>query len=203
MTDKSTRPRSSRKAAGSRDDRRPSKPYPGFPLMFHASGRIAKKVRGNFHYFGRWATVKKGELTPVDNLDAAIQEAVDLWNLQRDDLQAGRKPRTQAGGYTLAELTNDYLNFKRRLMDAGELAPRTFSEYHRSCQLVIDAFGGTRLPSDLVSEDFAELRSRLATTRGPVNLGNEIQRVRMLFKWAFDEGKIETPNAATFRRSNW
>src|SRR5262249_22077008 len=45
----------------------------------------------------------------------------------------------------------------------------------------------------LRSEDFEQLRSSLAKTRGPVALGNEIQRVRSIFKYAFDEVLVEKP----------
>jgi len=33
---------------------RPAKPYPGFPLYAHKSGRWAKKSRGKTHFFGPW-----------------------------------------------------------------------------------------------------------------------------------------------------
>jgi hypothetical protein len=59
---------------------RPAKPRPDFPLFPHRNGRWAKKVRGKFVYFGKWADDPKGEA------------AVDLWLDQKDDLLAGRTP---------------------------------------------------------------------------------------------------------------
>jgi hypothetical protein len=56
-----------------------------------------------------------------------------------------------------------------------------------------DSFGLNRLVSDLASNDFERLRTSLARTLGPVSLGNEIQRVRTVFKYAYDEGLIERP----------
>ncbi len=43
------------------------------------------------------------------------------------------------------------------------------------------------------SADFEKVRADLATRRGPVALGNEIQRVRTIFKYAFEDGLIDVP----------
>ena len=53
--------------------------------------------------------------------------------------------------------------------------------------------GRTRPVEELAASDFERLRSKLAKKRGPVTLGNEIQRVRMVFKYAYDEGLIDRP----------
>jgi integrase len=78
-------------------------------------------------------------------------------------------------------------------VDNGELSPRTFRDCKDTTDLVVAAFGKTRLVSDLRSEDFAALRRRIAKTRGPVSLANTIQRIRSVFKFAYDAGLIEAP----------
>ena len=180
-------------ALSSKPDNRPAKPYADYPLFFHQTGRIAKKIRGKLHYFGRWGNVKGGKVVPVDDVGTAAQAAVDLYNEQRDDLQAGRTPRIKHDGLALGDLCNAFLTAKRRLVDSGELKPRTFGEYHATCKTVVDAFGRDRPVDDIQPDDLGGLRAKLAKRFGPVTLGNQIQRIRSLFKWAFDEGKIDRP----------
>jgi len=121
--------------------------------------------------------------------DAALQRWLD----EKDDLLAGRVPRVRNDGLTVRDLANHFLTAKINRRDAGEIAPRTFDEYKASCARVVERFGKTRLVNDLTSSDFEALRANLAKTRGPVALGNEVQRVRMLFKFAYDEHLIESP----------
>jgi hypothetical protein len=88
-------PQSTKKAKSSK----PAKPYEGFPLFAHASGRWAKKIRGKFQYFGKW-----------DDPDAALAKYQD----ERDDWHAGRKPRVKAApGLSVRELVNLFLTTKR------------------------------------------------------------------------------------------
>jgi integrase len=162
---------------------KPDKPYPEFPLFAHASGRWAKKIRGTLHYFGYWS---KSE-------DGGWQAALDLYQSQADDLHAGRTPRTTTDGLTIKELCNRFLTAKQDLMDNGELSPRTFRDCKDTTDIIVDAFGKMRLVSDLSAEDFQTLRRRIAKTRGPVALGNTIQRVRGVFRYAFEAGLIDKP----------
>ena len=158
--------------------KRPAKPQPGFPLFPHAAGVWAKKVRGKLHYFGPWRDPKA---------------ALEKWLAEKDDLLAGRTPRPKTDGVTLRDLANRYLTSKKALADNGELALRTYGSYFVSARNVLAALGKDRLLTDLAADDFVHLRKSLATTLGPVALGNEINRVRMLFKFAFDTMLIDRP----------
>lgn len=169
MTPKSTAP----VAAG-----KPRKPYRGFPLFPHAAGVWAKKIRGKLHYFGPWS-----------DPDAALQRYLD----QKDDLHAGRTPRVPTEGLMVRELLNRFLSTKRDLAGTGEITRRTFLDYHTTCRRIADAFGLTRLVEDLASDDFEQLRRDLAENRGPVALGNEVQRVRVVFKYAYDAALVDRP----------
>jgi integrase len=166
------------------------KPRPDFPLFPHATGRWAKKVRGKFHYFGKVAD------------DPTGKKALDKWLAEKDDLLAGRTPRVKAEGLTIYQLTNEFLTAKRHLVDTCELAHRSFADLFDSCQRIGDNFGWDRLVLELAPEDFARLRREFARQWGPTRVGNEIQRVRSVFKFGFEAGLIPRPvgYGATFKK---
>ena len=157
---------------------KPKKPHKDFPLFPHATGRWAKKIRGKFHYFGKW-----------DDPQAAL----NLWLEQKDDLLAGRRPRNKSDGLTVADLCNRFLTSKKRLLENEEIGSRTFRLYLTACKRIVDAFGRTWAVEELQAEDFERFRSELTKGRGPVALGNEIRYVRMVFKYAADAGLIDRP----------
>lgn len=159
----------------------PDKPHPDFPLFPHATGYWAKKVRQKLHYFGKVKDDPKGE------------KALDKWLEQKDDLLAGRTPRVHPDGLIIMDLLNKFLTAKRHLLDSGELSPRTFAEHYATCTIIGDAFGMRRRVADLASDDFDRLRKSMAKAWGPVRLGNEIQRVRSVFKFAYDATLIDKP----------
>jgi integrase len=158
---------------------KPAKPYPDFPLFPHATGRWAKKIRGKLHYFGPWA-----------DPDSALKKYL----AEKDDLHAGRKPRESTEGVTVKYLVNRFLNAKRSQLEAGELANRTWDDYKAACDLLVSHCGRCRLVADLGPDDFAELRRKLASNGwGPATLGNAVRRMRVVFKFAFDDGLIDRP----------
>src|SRR5215831_18472148 len=122
MSDNSTRKRRPRK-----DAEKPSKPYPEFPLTPHASGAWQKKIRGKIHYFGKWARRVNGRLVRVEG--DGWEEALAEYKAVADDLHAGRTPRVQGDGLTVADLCNRFLTTKLRQREAGEVGPRMFEEY--------------------------------------------------------------------------
>jgi integrase len=157
---------------------KPDKPYPDFPLFPHNNGQWAKKIRGKVFYFGLW-----------EDPQAALEEYVQ----ERDDLHAGRKPRANPDGLTVRSLLNRFLTAKQHLLDTGEITPRSFQDYKATCKRVGKQFGLSRLVDDLRVSDFEQLRASMAKTWGPSTIGNEVQRVRVLFKYAYDAELIEKP----------
>jgi integrase len=160
---------------------KPEKPRPDFPLFPHASGRWAKKVGGKFAYFGKIADDPQGKA------------ALELWIQRKDDLLAGRTPRTKREGLTIKELANHFLRAKKALVDGNEITPRTFAELYATCERLGKAFGWDRLVDDIAADDFEHLRRAIAKAWGPVRLGNEVQRVRSVFKYGFEAGLIQQP----------
>jgi hypothetical protein len=155
---------------------KPNKPYADFPLFPHQTRRWAKKVRGKMHYFGSW-----------DDPDGALAKYLAV----KDDLHAGRKPRELSAGVTIKDLANAILNAKKALVESGELTDRSWQDYQATADVIVSHFGKGRLAADVGPDDFAALRAKMAKWWGPVALGNAIQRVRSVFKFAVDNGLID------------
>lgn len=180
------------KSSPSRARNKPTLPK-DFPLSVHkASGQFCKKVRGKVFYFGR---------VDADPTGAA---ALAKWNAEKEDRLAGREPRPKgldSGTLVVGELCNQFLAQKEALRDNGELSLRTWADYHGTCAEVVAGLGRDRLVSDLTPADFRQLREKLAKPgkpsegrkRGLVALSCQIQRVKSLFKFAYDEQLIDAP----------
>src|SRR5262245_39794154 len=153
-----------------------AKPYPEFPLFHHATGQWAKKIKGRLFYFG------------VDP-DSALKQYLD----QKDDLHAGRPRRRQEDNVMVRDLCNEFLTAKKRQLDARELSPRSFRDYYRACDSLLKFFGRNWPVASLRPNDFERFRASLAKTRGPVALSSAITRARIVFKWAYDNEKLDRP----------
>jgi integrase len=152
------------------------KPHPDFPLTPRGDGRWCKKIKGKLYYFRGTA-----------------EEALAEWLRVKDDLLAGRTPRPAGDGLTVEHLLDCFLNSKRPLLESGELAKRTFDDYYATCRRIGAAFELGRLADDLRPDDFEALRRSIAKVWGPVALGNEINRIRVVFKYAYDAGLLDRP----------
>lgn len=167
---------------------KPGKPYPDFPLTPHPAGYWCKKIKGTLYYFGP----RYNPRDPASAL-AVAEEALADYLRQRDDLHAGRTPRPVTGATTMKDLANAFLNYKQEHVDSGELSIRTFGEYRATCELLVGHFGKGRVVEDIRPDDFQALRTKMAQQWAPVTLGNAIQRVRGVFKFAYDNELIDRP----------
>lgn len=149
---------------------RASKPYADFPLTLHRNRQWCKKIRGKLRYFGTdW------------------QEALDLFLNQRDDLYAGRTPRT-GDEPTLGLAMDQFLSAKKLAEQAGEITARTYAEYEETCDKIAASVGADRLLTDIAVNDLEKLRSDLGRgKRGQLSavvVKNELTRARSLFLYA-------------------
>jgi hypothetical protein len=172
--------------SGKRGERvKPDKPYADFPLFPHATFRWAKKIRGRHEFFGPW-----------EDPDGALIRYIE----ERDELMAGLIPRGRAkagaaGAETdalnIRELANHFMTAKHRRLQAGEMGQRSYADYHATCARLIKLLLPHRRADDVEAGDFGALWAKLAVTRGPVALGNEIGRIRSVFKFAYDSGLLD------------
>lgn len=58
---------------------------------------------------------------------------------------------------------------------------------------MVSTFGKNRLVMDLAPDDFERLRASISKIWGPIRLGNEVQRIRTVFKYAYEAGHIDRP----------
>lgn len=151
---------------------------PAYPLWLHTgSGQWAKKVRGKTYYFGT-------------DKEAALKEFLRV----KDDLQAGRTPRqAKPDAITLHSLCNCFMAEKLALQDSGEISPRTYADAHKSCRLLLDHLGKTAIVDQITTDDLMGLRRKLSATRNATSLGNQVNRIRGVFLFAFSHGLIDRP----------
>jgi integrase len=155
---------------------RPSKPYPEYPLTPRGDGRWCKRIRGRIHYFvGTW------------------EDALEEYQRTRDYLYAGKTPPAPSDAVTIRDVCNQFLTLKEHLVDSGELKRRTFNEHKSACARILRVLGKQRLAGDVGPDDFSTLRRDMAKKLGPVALANEINRVRSVFKFAYEHQLIEKP----------
>ena len=161
-------------------EKQAQKPYPGFPLFPHATGRWAKKIRQKLHYFGKITDDPEGS------------EALKRLNREWPFLKEGRTPPpADAGdGCTIRTLCNSFLTSKRNRVDGGELSAHSFAKYYETCELLIGYFGKDRRVDDLRPDDFEGFRKSLSQDCGVVTLRSKINRCRVVLKYAYDNRLI-------------
>lgn len=155
------------------------KPYKDFPLTPHRGAKQwCKKHRQKTYYFGSledW------------------QEALKRWEREWPYIIQGLTPPVLAedeDATTLRTLCNLFLESKRNKMAAGELTELSYRDYYRSCERLVAHFGKDRRVDDLRPGDFEAFRAKLAEKLGVTSLGNEVNRIRTILKYAFDQELI-------------
>lgn len=160
-----------------------------FPLRWHPRGGWCKKIRGRVTYYGK--------VTPDEALARYHQE---LPYLERGEVPPAYEP----DAITLLQLCNEFLAAKKTRVASGELSQTTWKEYKRTADNLLAHFGQHRSVASIAPIDFVAYRAKLAEGRKLVALKNEVNRARIIFKFAFDAGLIDKPirYGENFRRPN-
>lgn len=166
---------------------KPAKPTPDFPLYAHASGKWAKKVGNKLRYFGSW-----------EDPDAALAE-YQQWRSEYDErtrlptLDELRERYPLKHQMALDDAVERFLDDKLSQADRGEISHRTYRENRDTCQRLVDHLGAQRAIVSLTPADFASFRDHRATTLNLVSLGNEVTRVKTLFRWLYQSRYLSAP----------
>jgi len=154
--------------------KKPTKPYPDFPLYAHSAGVWAKKIRGKLYYFGPWSDYKT---------------ALEKYLAERDFLYAG-KPPPSPHGVELLELADQYMDSKLSAMESGELSRQHYLDCKRDVQMAVDVLGPRRPVRTLSLDDFRRLRGEIVKDRNATTITNIIKRLRAMFAWGKDPAKL-------------
>lgn len=153
---------------------KPGKPSDSYPLYAHRSGKWAKKIAGKTYYFGS-----------SDAPDLALKQYLDFVG----DQGSGSPVEM----LSLYDACNHFLDRKHRQVEGQELSQRSYLEYRSTCKALCEFFGGDFPIEKIRPLEFAEFKGHRSSTRNIVSLGNEIQRVRSLFKWLHQSRLIGEP----------
>lgn len=168
-----------------KNEQKPSKPTPDFPLSAHACGQWCKRINGKLRFFGPWRDPK-----------GALQE----YQRQRDALAGGTSERE--GKLTVRRLCNKFLHSKRHLVDQGDLSEKTWNDYEAASKRLIKFLGPARSVQSLKAMDFERYRRSFPKEWGAVRTNNEIIRISAIINYAFRNGDVDKPIAlgVVFRR---
>lgn len=161
---------------------KPEKPTPDFPLFPHQCGSWAKKIRGRMFYFGPW-----------DDPAGALKKFERDWPWRKNGLEPPADNNEGQGGICLADVCDQFLQAKQNRLESGELSPQTFADYRLTSDALVDHFGKNAVVAVLGPADWEKYRAKLARKYAVRTLKNEINRVRIVFKWAHDQGLAEKP----------
>lgn len=184
--------------------KKPTKPFPSFPLTAHPNGQWCKKILGKLHFFGVWA-----------DPEAAHRNYLRI----AEDLHAGREPAVAASGeLTIKELGNQFLMHQMQRVETRQIGARWFEDCRRVLRHFARSVGTARPVTSLSAEDFLQYRRLIArqgiggkTPLGVHGITHTVVAVQTMFKWAIQAGLIEQlprygvafakPSAADVRRS--
>ncbi len=158
--------------------RKPSKPYPEFPLFAHNNGQWCRKIRGKLYSFGKWA-----------DPTAALKKHNDEYSY----LKEGIVPPNSFDGWRVDDVINEYLSVQEERVTLGEIVERTFESAVYCGGLVVEFIPKRRAVESLNPADFRKLRAGILKRFSPSAARTNMVRIRSIFKFAYDEQLISRP----------
>ena len=172
---------------------KPKKPRSDYPLSPHSSGKWQKKIGGKLYYFGQWAKREGGQLVRVkDDGWRDAEREYNKWLYQR--LHGSKQLSDAESSFSIGRLCNLFLDMKADAVEAGKLAPSTYTDYEQATDLITNTFDSKRLVATLGPLDFQSLRSKMDKKwKSPDRIGKFVTTVRSVFKYAADSKLISEP----------
>ncbi len=156
-----------------------------FPLFIHkGKGYWCKTVLGKHKYFGR-----------VDD-DPKGQKALKRWLREKEWLLAGLEPPTEDsdGVVTVKTLCNAFMASKEAVLNAGDLAQRTYDELLGTCKLFMAVVPSSTPAKVIGPVHFAKVLAAInRKCASPNTRGKFVGQIKSLFKAAYETGLLERP----------
>lgn len=174
---------------------RPEKPkhVKDFPLWAHPLGYWVRKIDGKVERFGRWAHVRNGQLVYLPYKDGWRDALAD--HNARFDKNSGklRDEKPKAGALTLQVLCYEYCkDLEERVTAKAKSVTRGyFLDQRAACERLMETLGGNTTIDELGPEQFGKLAKVLQKRYGDSRYTTEVTRIKVVFKWLFDEEKIQ------------
>lgn len=146
-------------------------------LTRRADGRWQKKIDGKVRYFGDASTSESD----------ARKMLLDFLTLREAD-----RPIPSHVAATVQMVCERFIARCKRCVTDGELTRSTFLDYEIAVAEFAGFVGPTIRVADLTADLFGRFRAKLAKRLGHYALDRNIQAVRTMFKWAFDNNVIAT-----------
>ncbi len=164
-----------------------------FPLWPHPLGYWVRKIDGKVERFGRWAHVRNGQLVYVPYKEGWRDALAD--HNARFDKNSGRlrDEKPKAGALTLQVLCYEYCkDLEERVTAKAKSVTRGyFLDQRAACERLIETLGGNTTIDELGPDQFGKLAKVLQGRYGDNRYTAEVTRIKVVFKWAFDEAKID------------
>lgn len=155
-----------------------------FPLFKHPRGYWCKTVLGKHRYFGKVADDPQGK------------EALRRWLREKDWRLAGLEPPPEGSGDVISVkfCCNEYLAAKESKLDAGNLAPRTWSELKTTCELLMKTIPPSLEAKLLQPAHFDKVLAAINKRyKSPNSRGKLVSQIKSIFKHAYSRGLIDRP----------